>query len=341
MGPDELAELYSDGRRSKDPIAIARDIEHLARTPGRLTHEVESSVALAMAAELCQRAGNLDEALRLVETAMAWRAHDDNRASIPALFGEVLGQQGYREESLRVLRELRPAMVRSFVAAFSVPKALARSGEPDLGIEWITAAIDELAPRVQGAYGEVSLLDRQLLHELLVLRARARRSMGYQPDRLDSFADQSESSMLPAIPSSGRLALLYWPRTEYEAFARMWPDLALGYGNGSWAKHRTEVERMLEHYLAGSYADDLTLMVVPAVLDEFLDYAAEEGLDPKSGQARSAYASGVGTERHGIRYAPRSWARCWCGADRKFRRCCGDPAGGLIAGWAWLFPPSP
>ncbi|MDX3709321.1 hypothetical protein ACSCB1_27330 [Streptomyces europaeiscabiei] len=79
--------------------------------------------------------------------------------------------------------------------------------------------------------------------------------------------------------------------------------------------------------LAGEYDEGEQVPSVPASVDGLTAYTEAEGTgSPDTPAARSAYADELARRgRETDRPPPRN-GPCWCGSERKCKKCCGNPA---------------
>lgn len=319
--------------RATNAVPAAQRVAQAARRPDGLASDVDRSDAFVQAAELYRRADHLGEALRCVEESLA--GIDDTTRIYPrALRARLLIENGRTAEGWAALDELRPLMRESFEASTVVPETLEAIGAPDTAVRWLTDAIAELN-------GHTDPLDAKLLEGMVDHRHRLRTTFGIRPDGADDFEDTgelqpisltdayevrvdsvSEPADLSASSPTGphHIAVLYWPRPEFDAFAAKWPSLAEGYG-GTWEGHRAEVAATLATYRSTRSA---RVVVVSARFDDFLAYAADNGLDPTGPGARSGYALTLGRAGEGVAWPPDRNAQCWCGSGMRYKKCCRD-----------------
>ena len=58
-------------------------------------------------------------------------------------------------------------------------------------------------------------------------------------------------------------------------------------------------------------------------VDGLAAHAEESGHDPGSGEARSSYAATLLRTGTAVVWPPGRNERCWCGSERKYKKCCG------------------
>ncbi|MCA1707225.1 MAG: SEC-C domain-containing protein, partial [Actinobacteria bacterium] len=68
-----------------------------------------------------------------------------------------------------------------------------------------------------------------------------------------------------------------------------------------------------------------TSLVLGSV-DGFAEYLHETGDDPAEESVRLAYAARARRQGRVIGWPPGRNQPCWCGSERKYKKCCGGPA---------------
>jgi uncharacterized protein YecA (UPF0149 family) len=61
--------------------------------------------------------------------------------------------------------------------------------------------------------------------------------------------------------------------------------------------------------------------IAPIVVDDFVAWCGEHGEDPED--ARAAYAAHSVANGEAIPWPPGRNEPCWCGSQRKYKKCCG------------------
>lgn len=215
-------------------------------------------------------------------------------------------------------------------------------GEHELALAWLTRGL-EIA---------ISTGDpERLLDQLPGLRAESLAALGRDPDELQTAtpsvmneprwsaptslttASQPETRTVEVRESSTPppLALAWLPADEYAQWPDRWPDLAdsplMHDEDGEPVTHAVYSRRMegrlRDHFEAGMPR----LSVVPVRSAEFLPWVAENAPDePDRSQQRAQYAADVSRDpARAISWPPGRNEPCWCGSDRKYKRCCGRP----------------
>ena len=151
-------------------------------------------------------------------------------------------------------------------------------------------------------------------------RARIERRAEREHVGLDHDPDDLLAPV-PALPRSGPVAcaLAWFPPDQRQDAVELWPDLADDF----------EDPRAYARVLEGQLRDlDRALGCRPALAPidvvELIAWAAAEGYEPGSGQARSIYAAQLHRSGRAIPWPPGRNDPCWCRSGQKYKRCCGS-----------------
>lgn len=152
---------------------------------------------------------------------------------------------------------------------------------------------------------------------------RARRQLleAEDPEALARF-DAVFGEEEPRTRLSGPMALAigWFPADQWPEASERWPDLLddLPANHGDYS-HATEarIKRISRHMHSNR------LHVTAMTVDGLVAHAAESGHDPGTGEARSSYAATLLEQGHAVVWPPGRNDRCWCGSDRKYKKCCG------------------
>lgn len=126
--------------------------------------------------------------------------------------------------------------------------------------------------------------------------------------------------MLPHPSRSWAVAwsLAWFPPEERAAALERWPTLADDFADGNAYSRRIEGHlRRLQRTLAQAPS------VSPIEVHELIEWAAAEGHDPDTGEARSAFAAELARSGRALDWPPGRNDPCWCRSGRKYKRCCG------------------
>jgi hypothetical protein len=280
----------------------------------RLVDAEDASYALVLAAELAEKRGDLDEALRLAE----WATRADAPADYyypKALYGRLLLKVGRENEGMATLAALRPLLIRDDTAIITLSDALQEAGRADVAVDWLTAPLRTLVESRRDT------TDPVVVYMLAQERHELRRALDLPHDDLDDLADKLEEAVEDDETDEddeGDLAnaLLFWPRAEFERLCAMWPRLAEVYGR-DWDDHRTRVEAgqvLLARPGVG---------LVPGTVDGLSAFAALKGADPTDLAVCRDYALRIGMDAAAVMpWPPGRNEPCWCDSGQKYKRCC-------------------
>jgi len=154
-------------------------------------------------------------------------------------------------------------------------------------------------------------LERRAEEFLSEWRARRHRSSSELSDALNEVPPQR-------TPPDLAIAFAWFPAGEYEAAVTRWPSLA-----EDWAgvPHADYCQRMDGHIKWMRRHGVMVCAVAPIVMDDFVAWCHDCGEDPE--HARAAYAAEQLRVGHAIGWPPGRNEPCWCGSERKYKKCCG------------------
>ena len=119
------------------------------------------------------------------------------------------------------------------------------------------------------------------------------------------------------------LALAWFPSGEYERAIERWRDLA-----DEWAgvPHANYCIRLDGHAKWMRAHGVHVRAVAPIHVDDYVAWCEQNDEDPED--ARAQYAAHRLADDQAIRWPPGRNEPCWCGSQRKYKKCCGPaPAG--------------
>ncbi|MFD9669306.1 SEC-C metal-binding domain-containing protein [Rhodococcus sp. NPDC059968] len=335
---DDLERLGNDALHVEDPLAIATGLV-AAVEEHRLDDRADEGFALLLAAEIHERAGNLDAALQLSGRGVeAQRVHGDRAAVFPEAFhAELLLRLGREDEGMSWLQQLRPLLTTDLDAAECVPQALIDGGHPDVAERWLTDAVREaltrraaLEARGRGpGYTEAA----SIAFHLLQVRHHLRGDLGLPHDAHDHLADELRDILgdTLAADTGTPLTVLYWPQQEFAELVERWPGLSEIYG-GTWDDYRQRIEMALT-VAAESGCSGLGLCA--GSVDGLVEFAGRENLDPMEEATGEDYAEHAAALAPTQVWPPGRNETCWCGSGRKYKKCC------LPRARSWRTPAAP
>jgi len=273
-----------------------------------------------------QLAGDDRAALALLEQAIPMGGPDAAyalAARVESLF--ELGQPAEAVAGLDALRKHRPF---SAVAFHRAAEVLEVNGEPKLALRWFDMALSRCTDQLNdGSSSEAEL--GASVSMLLDGRRRVRGTLGYPADGLDRAAAPDGRS--PEVAFQGHLPpghaapgavvrVLFWPRDQIQAAHQRWPTLVQTPETESVIRERELENRQLVA------EDGVRIVMVPVTVQQLLDYAARTGGDPLDAGTRSQLLHERYDRDGGLPWPPQRNQRCWCGSDRKYKKCCGAGA---------------
>jgi tetratricopeptide (TPR) repeat protein len=122
------------------------------------------------------------------------------------------------------------------------------------------------------------------------------------------------------LPGPVELAVGWFPADQWPEAIERWPDLLddLPADHRAYS-HATEARiKRLARHLPGN-----RLHVAALTVDGLVAHAERAGHGPGSGEARSSYAARLLHAGRAVVWPPGRNEPCWCGSDRKYKRCCG------------------
>lgn len=140
-------------------------------------------------------------------------------------------------------------------------------------------------------------------------------------DRSDAETDgdaQAAAAPLTPVAEAPVWTLAWFPPGERERALALWPDLAEDLDDDE-AYRRALEAHLRELDEQASRHPRLAALIV----DDLLEFAAREGLDPGTGEARSRYAAQSSIAGTAEPWPPGRNDPCWCRSGRKYKRCCG------------------
>lgn len=318
----DLDEIGAAAFDAEDPRTVAAELVD-AVEQGRVADRADVGYALLLAAEIMERADDLDAALVLAERAVRVYQQDADRDDgyARSVRAGLLLRLGREDEGLAELARLRRLLTGDADAVSYVSEALEAGGRPEIAEQWLSAALETLrqrespGSREDPAYRGAAMM----VYALAQQRHRIRRDLDLPHDEHDELADRLRDAVDGVLADEddedeGDLAVLFWPRGEFEALLARWPQLTRSYG-ATWDEHRDAVERGLQK---GSQAGLSGLAVLAGRVEDLARYAARLGVDATDADVREGYAQTLWARP----WPPGRNEPCWCGCGVKYKKCC-------------------
>lgn len=211
---------------------------------------------------------------------------------------------GDRDEGEAAFAKLRAERVGDTQIVSTLANARMDSGDGQGALEAYDEALD-----LAKSTGDHAWID-QLRGE----RRHCRFEHGLPPDEDDRLAERAS----PAYPEATHYSVAWFPRDQIEAALACWPSLADDL-NDPDAYCRT-IEARLQDVRSETGRQP---SVAPLRVERLVEFAELNGIDPDSGAARSRFAAELGRVGESAPWPPGRNEPCWCGSERKYKRCCG------------------
>ncbi len=154
-----------------------------------------------------------------------------------------------------------------------------------------------------------------------------------EPVRLDGAA-ALDLGVDPAPPATWResepvdvLAVGWLPPGIFEEAVSRWPELAARVGTRDYAAYARVVQGALMDVARGYTRQPV---LVPLDLEKLAGLADMAGFEVADWRTRAALAARLAEAGQGLPWPPGRNEPCWCGSDRKYKKCCDtvpvDPA---------------
>ncbi len=166
----------------------------------------------------------------------------------------------------------------------------------------------------------------------IVVRGRrdVREALGLPPDRMDELVPetptfpwaqgpQTHEDVLERLESgrSAPVRVAVFQRAERAEAQRRWPDEYLGTDEEYFAATELGWRDLRDAGAAG-------ITVVPMTVNGLVDFADQIGGSPTDSAVKNRYSTKIAGSA-GFSWPPPRNAACWCGSDRKYKKCCGRP----------------
>lgn len=281
---------------------------------------------LAEAAHAWQRAGHLDEAQRCHERSLI-EEPDPHMPDARVPYAEFLIETGQDPERgyalLRQLWQERPSEPLDYSHAAEFHE---HRGALQEALTWCNAGLARCYPQPFAPEHD-DLLDDAGLFMLLDARRRVRGELEQPADELDelveagrgefaeSLAPQAQPDTPPLVP--------YWPANEFDEARRRWPETLSDSGAEAPGTH-TDYRRAVQRELRAS-AEGQTPLVVPVDAEQFDTFCRQRAAAGDVLTLLERYVLMREEAGCGMPWPPERNAACWCGSQRKYKKCCGAP----------------
>jgi hypothetical protein len=122
----------------------------------------------------------------------------------------------------------------------------------------------------------------------------------------------------PFVEQRVAWTLAWFAPDQRDAALALWPTLDEDFADPVAYNQRLEGHLRYLHR-----ETDHRPSVAPLDVEELVDWADREGLDPDTGTARSRLAAEMARSGRAVAWPPGRNDPCWCRSGRKYKRCCG------------------
>ncbi len=302
-------------------------VERLAADPAAPRCLITSMLA-DLGSELA-RQGRHDESIAAFERAieLGWEVEPDGRCEI----ARVLLLAGRHAEADALWAQLRAASPADIwmLNAGGISYSEARRDEE--AVEWLADGLrvalsdadseqllNQMSDERRAAFGRLGREHDELEREVNVFRARR----GDRRDEQTAELDRSERGS--AGPGGGSTATVVWLSEAAEHLAReRWPGWADGLViDEPFDDRAARMEMTMRRRRADG---DGSLEVVTIDLERYAAWCEEQECDPAHRSSRGTFVTVERDAGAGRPWPPNRNEPCWCGKDRKYKRCCGSP----------------
>ncbi|MGW0894792.1 SEC-C metal-binding domain-containing protein [Saccharopolyspora sp. NPDC002578] len=279
----------------------------------------------------------------LVEAASYWRnAHEPDReraallAAIDAdsgdslfdpraTYAEMLMRRGQRAEADALLNELMDDLTAREHTYIAASTAYQHAGDTAAALRWLHIGIGRLIPDVTDPDADLGVDDPGV--ELLRMRREIRTGLGEQPDDLDraldmisdaAFDRDLSEAFFKEVADRHDVVVLHWPADALAELRSREPELPLPQDHDA---HLLELQR--EMLLADR--DGKRATVVDGSADGYAAFCAEVDLPTGAAGSLEQYRTDLLLRGEWRSWPPERNAACWCGSERKYKKCCGAP----------------
>jgi len=325
---DAIDRALEAARERDDNSARVDLITRALALPEAEPHRAEYLDELAYA---YQQLGRFDDAVDAMRQALAagWDGELDDHPSAQALIADLLLRAGRSEEADAAWQQAQREDPRDPWLYQAAGCAYADVGLHPQALPWQTKGL-ELAL----AAGD----DGDMIWMLTDERARTLDAVGRAPDdlqlraealverqeqeeqaRTDAFyRDRARTQPLP--PHRASIGLAWFPASEYTRALQTWPSFAEDYQHGPYAAYCARLELLLRDLKAQGVA---RLALSPITIDDYLSWCREHDHDPGQPDSRAGYATELLQRGDTVKpWPPQRNEPCWCGTDRKYKKCC-------------------
>ncbi|MDA3625913.1 SEC-C domain-containing protein [Saccharopolyspora oryzae] len=250
------------------------------------------------------------------ERALAAAAEVDDGGNVlsgHASYATFLLTHGRHEEGEQLLAQLLRDGSDCEWAYAEAAAGYEAIGAQQEALRWLNVGVTRFVPDLdaeleQGDPGSGVLRQRAVLRRELGLPADQYDELHARlEERAHQFFEQIEEISHRQAPT----AVLYWPEAEFAEVQRRYPDW---HPDRTHLQHRREVQRTL--------AEQPNSLLATGSLDALVAFAESLDLPPEELSTRAEF---IAEAARPTPWPPGRNDPCWCGSERKYKKCCGAP----------------
>jgi Flp pilus assembly protein TadD len=293
-----------------------------ANAPQWLVTSMLEDLGLSLA-----HAGHHDDAIAAFERALdlGWNVVPDGRCEI----ARVLLLAGRSAEADVLWRRLRDADPDGVWTLNAGGLAYGEVGRDEQAVEWLAAGlhvaigrddpehvVDQMSDARRVSLRRLGRELDELERDVEAFRARA---AAREHERLSELRTTTKQA---GIPMRGRPATIAWlTEADITATRERWPTWVDGLDHDEpYGERRARMERRLREHRADG---DGPFVIVTIDLDGYAAWCGERGYEPADRRSRGSFVEHVRDQGGGRSWPPGRNEPCWCGSERKYKRCCG------------------
>jgi hypothetical protein len=278
-----------------------------------------------------EKLGRFDEAVDAMRQAVAagWDGELDDHPSAQALIADLLLRAGHDQEGDEAWTQAERDDPRNPWVHSAASDAYTRVGLHRKALPWQTKGL-ELALAAGEGEGE-------LAWHLTGERAQTMDALGLAPDELQLRAEElierqeqqdrkAELEFLrrwnqpqTVAPQQAYIGAAWFPADQYPRALQTWPSFAEDYEHGPYQAYCARLELMLRDLKAQGVK---RLALTPIQVDDYLAWCAEHDRDPEQPDTRASYSTTLLGRDIVNPWPPERNEPCWCGSQRKYKKCC-------------------
>jgi tetratricopeptide (TPR) repeat protein len=278
-----------------------------------------------------EKLGRFEEAIDAMRQAVAagWDGELDDHPSAQALIANLLLRAGRDQEADEAWAQAEREDSRNPWVHSAASDAYTRVGLYKKALPWQTKGLElalaagedegELGWYLTGERGETMDVlglapDELQLRAEEIIEREEQQDREYEREFLRNW-NQPQT----IAPQQTYIGVAWFPPDQYPRALQTWSSFAEDYEHGPYAAYCARLELLLRDL--GSQGVR-RLALTPITIDDYLAWCAEHDRDPAESDTRASYATELIGHDVAQPWPPQRNAPCWCGSERKYKKCC-------------------